>query len=113
MSDETTTTPAAPAEAAPAAAAPPTLPPGETAPATSPSGAEGASIPRPVDVIRIEYTNLCARLGQLVYNMGQAEKEKEDLLNEIFARVREERNLPQSMKDVPVPPLAPQPPAQA
>jgi hypothetical protein len=105
MSDDTTTTSAPAATETPIASASP-----ETA---APTTEASPSIPRPLEVIRIEYTNLCARLGQLVYNMGQAEEEKADILNAIFQRVKEERDLPESMKNVPVPPLAPVPPAQA
>jgi hypothetical protein len=86
MSDETTTTPAAPA-ATPA-----------TTEALAAPVAPSPSIPRPVELIRIEYTNLCARLGQLVYNLNEAEKEKGDLIDAIFALAKEESDLPPSMK---------------
>jgi hypothetical protein len=113
MSDEATI-PAPTAEAATTAQAPETAATKDVpATSTTPTTPSGDSIPRPVDVIRIEYTNLCARLGQLVYNLTQAELEKQDIIDEIFARVKEEKDLPESMKNVPVPPLTPKPPPQA
>jgi hypothetical protein len=109
MSDETKTTP--PALSAEAASATTPSPATEAAPANPPEATDpNAKIPRPLQVIRIEYTNLCARLGQLVYNISIAEEEKEDLLREIFARAKEEHDLPESMKKEAVN-LQPAPPA--
>jgi hypothetical protein len=112
MSDDTTKTSAPAATETPTASAPPET--AATATEASPSipspSDPNAPIPRTLEAIRISYTNCCARLGQLVYNLGIGEKEKADLLEAIGTFAMEEHNLPASMKKEspnlrPVPPV--------
>lgn len=69
-----------------------------------------ASIPRPREQIRIDYTNTAAQLGNLVFQIELMKQQRNQLMQRMDALGLEESKLPPEAKKAPAPKLVPQPP---